>query len=209
MVAGSAPSARFVSSRWVAWAVCETGRCLRRARARANLPRVGESSAIELQLGSRRETRRLGAALAPLLGRGDIVWLEGDLGAGKTFFARGLLRGLGVPERVPITSPTFALVHEYAGRVPVRHLDLYRLASPDDLHELGIEEALAESVTVIEWGRRFRQRLGGRGLELELSPRPGSASAGRVGRLRALDARGQELLEGLVTSFLGWRATKP
>ncbi|MGH0038487.1 MAG: tRNA (adenosine(37)-N6)-threonylcarbamoyltransferase complex ATPase subunit type 1 TsaE, partial [Myxococcota bacterium] len=79
-----------------------------------------------------RRTRHLGAALGARLVPGDVVWLEGELGAGKTFFARGLLRALGVSEAIPVTSPTFALVHEHEGRVPIRHLDLYRLGDVDE-----------------------------------------------------------------------------
>lgn len=149
---------------------------------------------VELRLASRRDTRRLGAALAALLRPGDVVWLEGDLGAGKTFFARGLLRGLGVPEAVPVTSPTFALVHEHEGRVPIRHLDLYRLGSIDELAELGIEEMLDHCVTIVEWGRRLRDGIGARGLEIELTP----TEHGRAGRLSALDARGAALLDALL-----------
>ena len=124
---------------------------------------------MERFLESRRATRRLGAALAPALVAGDVIWLEGELGAGKTFFTRGLLRALGVPEAVPVTSPTFALMHEHEGRVPIRHLDLYRLASPEELHELGVVEAMEGAVTVIEWGARLRPGLGARGLEITLS----------------------------------------
>jgi tRNA threonylcarbamoyladenosine biosynthesis protein TsaE len=155
-----------------------------------------EHADATLELPSRRATRRLGAALAALLRSGDVVWLEGDLGAGKTFFARGLLRGLGVPEAVPITSPTFALIHEHTGRLPVRHLDLYRLDSEDELRELGVEEGLAESVTIVEWGARMRGALGARGIEIALRPLEGT-SKGRVARLRGLDARGDELVRTL------------
>ncbi len=166
----------------------------------------GHPATRELDLPSRRATRRLGAALAVILRPGDVVWLEGDLGAGKTFFARGLLSGLGVPDAVPVTSPTFALVHEHSGRLPIRHLDLYRLEEVDELRELGLEEALDEAVTVIEWGKRLRDGIGARGIEIELRPR--DEATGRVAALRALDARGQQLLESLDTSFRP-RASRP
>lgn len=150
---------------------------------------------MDLRLSTRRATLRLASALAPLLAPGDVVWLEGELGAGKTFFARGLLRGLGVPSSVPVTSPTFALVHEHEGRAPIRHLDLYRLGEAGELAELGIDEALEAAIVVIEWGRRFRAALGDRGVEVELAPLP--AGGGRSARVRGLDARGREVVDRL------------
>jgi tRNA threonylcarbamoyladenosine biosynthesis protein TsaE len=150
---------------------------------------------LSLALTTRRRTRHLGAALAGALGVGDIVWLEGDLGAGKTFFARGLLRALGVPEAVPVTSPTFALVHEHEGRSPIVHLDLYRLGAAGELLELGLDELLATAIVVVEWGARFREAIGRRGIEIELAmPAEGP---GRVATLRAFDARGRAALESV------------
>ncbi len=151
---------------------------------------------VELELPSRRATRQLGAALAALLAPGDVIWLEGDLGAGKTFFTRGLLRALGVPSDIPVTSPTFALMHEHEGRVPIRHLDLYRLGDVDELGELGIEEGFDGAVTVVEWGARFRAALGERGVEVALAPR--DAHTGRGARVRGLDARGEAIVEALM-----------
>lgn len=155
------------------------------------------SGTVEIALPNRRATRRLGAALGAHLQVGDVVWLEGELGAGKTFFTRGLLRALGVPSSVPVTSPTFALVHEHEGRAPIWHLDLYRLGEVDELVELGLDEGLESAVVVIEWGARFRSGIGERGLEIALSHAASGESA-RVARLTALDARGEELLAGLV-----------
>lgn len=151
-------------------------------------------STLELELPSRRATRRLAAALGAHLRVGDVVWLEGELGAGKTFFTRGLLRALGVPEDVPVTSPTFALVHEHEGRAPIRHLDLYRLGEADELSELGVDEALEEAVVVIEWGARFRDAIARRGLQIELVA---TGAKGRVARLTALDGRGAALLDSV------------
>lgn len=167
------------------------GRSEGQPRYRSRVPSLPH---LELELPTRRSTRRLAAALAERLRIGDIVWLEGDLGAGKTFFARGLLRALGVPESVPVTSPTFALMHEHEGRVPIRHLDLYRLGEADELVELGIEEALEEAVVVIEWGARFREAIGSRGVEVTLVP---EGETRRLARLRALDPRGAELVQVL------------
>lgn len=150
-------------------------------------------SGLLLVLESRRATRLLGRALAPLLAVGDVVWLEGPLGAGKTFFARGLLRALGVPERVPVTSPTFALIHEHEGRAPVAHLDLYRIGDAGELRELGVEEVLASAIVVIEWGARLRPPLPITGVEIALERR----DVGRIARIRALDSRGERIVARL------------
>lgn len=131
-----------------------------------------------------------------------MVWLEGALGAGKTFFTRGLFRALGVPAAVPVTSPTFALLHEHEGRLPLAHLDLYRLSSVDELVELGLFEVMERGVTVIEWGARFREGIGERGIEITLSRRPGE-ERGRGAALRGLDARGQALVAGLREAWGG------
>lgn len=97
------------------------------------------------------ETRDLAHALASLARPGDVVVLAGDLGAGKTAFVQGFGRGLGVSDR--ITSPTFTLVHVYEGRLPVHHLDVYRLGSLSEALDLGLAEMLDEGgVVLIEWG---------------------------------------------------------
>ena len=97
---------------------------------------------------------RLGAALEP----GDVVALTGELGAGKTCFTQGLARGLGVPRRA--VSPTFVLVNEYRGRMPVHHVDAYRTASMTELLDLGLEEMFAgDGVTIVEWADKLRPLL--------------------------------------------------
>lgn len=100
------------------------------------------------------ETRRLGERLGALLRAGDVVFLTGDLGAGKTTFSKGVARGLGV--RGEVTSPTFTLVAEYVGRVPVAHMDLYRLqqegAQELQLAAIGVEDYLmGHHVVLVEW----------------------------------------------------------
>jgi tRNA threonylcarbamoyladenosine biosynthesis protein TsaE len=101
-------------------------------------------------------TIALAARLAGVAEAGDVLALEGPLGAGKTVFARGFIRALTRPdEEVP--SPTFTLVQVYEGAAcPIHHFDLYRIESPDELYELGIEEALGDGITLIEWPERAR-----------------------------------------------------
>ncbi|MEI7958383.1 MAG: tRNA (adenosine(37)-N6)-threonylcarbamoyltransferase complex ATPase subunit type 1 TsaE [Verrucomicrobiota bacterium] len=102
-----------------------------------------------------QETFELGKQFAGPLRRGDVLALEGDLGAGKTQFAKGLAAGLGVESDV--TSPTFTLIHEYpGGRLPLFHIDLYRLEGEDEVLGIGLDEYLdGDGVTVIEWADKF------------------------------------------------------
>ncbi|HEX4438745.1 MAG TPA: tRNA (adenosine(37)-N6)-threonylcarbamoyltransferase complex ATPase subunit type 1 TsaE [Thermoanaerobaculia bacterium] len=117
-------------------------------------PARASSVPDELVSGTAAETERLGEALARRLSSSDVVYLEGDLGAGKTTLVRGLARGLGAPER-EVASPTFALLHEYVGgdgRVRLRHLDLYRLSEdPRELDVLGLPDAFAGAPACVEW----------------------------------------------------------
>jgi tRNA threonylcarbamoyladenosine biosynthesis protein TsaE len=100
------------------------------------------------------ETRAAGARLGARLGAGAVVACIGELGAGKTCFLQGLALGLGVES--PVTSPTFVLINEYRGRVPVHHLDAYRTESLLEVLDLGIEELMhGDGVTVIEWADKL------------------------------------------------------
>ncbi|MGV3720887.1 MAG: tRNA (adenosine(37)-N6)-threonylcarbamoyltransferase complex ATPase subunit type 1 TsaE [Actinomycetota bacterium] len=117
---------------------------------------------------SEQETRLLGAALGRLLAPGDVVTLSGDLGAGKTTFSQGIGLGLGVDE--PVTSPTFALVHEYEGRIPVWHLDTYRVGGAAELVDLSWDDLLAGGGAVlVEWPERIAEALPPDRLEVRLS----------------------------------------
>lgn len=101
------------------------------------------------------QTVRLGEQLAGRLSRGDCVALVGPLGAGKTVLVRGIAVGLGLEDPRLVSSPTFVLVHEYPARLPVYHLDLYRLTDPRaELGDLGFEEMLDEGVALVEWADR-------------------------------------------------------
>jgi tRNA threonylcarbamoyladenosine biosynthesis protein TsaE len=114
------------------------------------------------------ETRELGSAVSSLARPGDVVVLAGDLGAGKTAFVQGFGRGLGVTDR--ITSPTFTLVHVYEGRLPVHHLDVYRLEQMNEALDLGLPEMLDEGgVVLVEWGDAILPLLPHDHLEVRLT----------------------------------------
>lgn len=118
------------------------------------------------------DTRRLAATIAGALRRGDVVSLTGELGAGKTSFVQGAAVALGVTERV--TSPTFLLRREYEGRVPIVHLDVYRLDTLQEAAELGLDE-VDRCVTFIEWGDAMQPLLPADHLEIEFRALPADA----------------------------------
>lgn len=109
------------------------------------------SEAITLRAATVEDTRSIGEAIAAELRVGDIVSLTGTLGAGKTAFTQGAARGLGVTTTV--SSPTFVLVRDYDGRLPIHHVDVYRLNNLQEVIDLGFDEMLdGDGVTFIEWG---------------------------------------------------------
>ena len=102
----------------------------------------------------------LGRAIGELLEPGDILALRGELGAGKTLFARGIARGLGVSPEIRVTSPTFTIINEYTARLRLYHLDLYRISGPEDLETLPWEESLfGNGAAIIEWPERLGRLL--------------------------------------------------
>lgn len=110
--------------------------------------------------GKPEETISIGKIIGGNLNTADIVALIGELGAGKTCLTQGIARGLGVPERYQITSPTFTLINEYQGRLILYHLDLYRLKVFQDMEDIGYEEYLfGEGVSIIEWAEKIRHIL--------------------------------------------------
>ncbi|MDQ4133653.1 MAG: tRNA (adenosine(37)-N6)-threonylcarbamoyltransferase complex ATPase subunit type 1 TsaE [Actinomycetota bacterium] len=124
---------------------------------------------IHARTKSVEETRTLAAELAPLLQAGDLILLAGNLGTGKTAFVQGLARGLGIVE--PVVSPSFVLVRTYEGRLPLNHVDVYRLESMQELVDLGMAELLDEGgVTAIEWGDVVLPGLPAEYLEVRLEP---------------------------------------
>ena len=117
------------------------------------------STALNIATDSPASTRALAAALGRVAAAGDRVNLRGDLGAGKTEFTKGFAVGLGVDSVV--NSPSFTLMAEYRGRLPLFHLDLYRLEGPEDVLAAGLlDERQAAGVTVIEWAERLGERAG-------------------------------------------------
>ncbi len=113
------------------------------------------------------ETKLLAGELSGLLTGGEIIYLEGTLGSGKTFFAQGLIRALGCEG--PVISPTFVLLQEYLCRLPVLHLDLYRLDRSEELLELGLDEYIDNWIFLIEWADLFRKFLPPPDIEIEFS----------------------------------------
>ncbi len=111
-----------------------------------------------VQLNDLADTEKFGRALAELARAGDLICLQGDLGAGKTTLVQAIARGLGVEGWV--NSPSFAILHEYSGRLPLYHMDFYRLNSSDEIMEIGLDEYFAtQGLTVIEWAERADEIL--------------------------------------------------
>lgn len=123
----------------------------------------------EIALPDEAATARLGVALAAILRDGEAICLEGPLGAGKSTLARALVRALTTSDE-DVPSPTFTLVQFYEGPTfPLAHFDLYRLTSPDEAFEIGLDEALDDGAVLIEWPQRLEGRLPPDRLDIEIS----------------------------------------
>ena len=113
---------------------------------------------MKIKLSNLEETDKFGIMLGKLLNSGDILCLNGDLGAGKTTMTKSIGLGLGVEEY--ITSPTFALINQYRGRVPVYHFDVYRLENVEELYDLGFDEYFyGNGVCIIEWAEKIEKMI--------------------------------------------------
>jgi tRNA threonylcarbamoyladenosine biosynthesis protein TsaE len=143
--------------------------------------RPKDKALITVALPDESATGDLARRLAPRLKVGDVVALHGDLGAGKTAFARALIRALvDADEEVP--SPTFTLVQTYSAPLgPIFHFDLYRIVSPDELTEIGWDEALADGLTLVEWPGRAGALLPASRIDIELGF--GAAPGSRIASL--------------------------
>jgi tRNA threonylcarbamoyladenosine biosynthesis protein TsaE len=133
----------------------------------------------EHELPSAEDTKALGRELAGLLRAGDLVVLAGPLGAGKTALTQGIGAGLGVPG--PVTSPTFVLARVHrGGRVPLVHVDAYRLGSMADVDDLDLDATAGEAVTVVEWGHGLVEQLADEHLVVELDRRDDDVRTARL-----------------------------
>ena len=142
----------------------------------------GQWSGTAIDLPTLADTEALGRRLGASLAAGDVVALVGQLGAGKTTLVRAICEGLGVANLAAVTSPTFTLVHEYAGRVPVFHFDAYRLKSAREFLELGFEEYLtAGGVCLVEWADLVADALPARRLTVELTHAEGGGRRVKIG----------------------------
>jgi tRNA threonylcarbamoyladenosine biosynthesis protein TsaE len=115
---------------------------------------------IRIQLNNLEDTEKLGKLLGSFAAAGDVICLDGDLGAGKTALSQAIARGLGVPDTCYVTSPSFAILHEYEGRLPMYHMDFYRLQDAGEVEDLGFDEYFyLTGLTVIEWSNRAIELL--------------------------------------------------
>jgi len=163
-----------------------------------------EASAFEVVLEDEAATRRFGEDLAMAVRPGDVLALQGDLGAGKSTLARALIRALADDEALEVPSPTFTLVQSYETRFPVHHFDLYRLGAEDELDELGFEEAIAEGVALVEWPERAGSRLPGTALSVELVHEGEGRCARISGSGEALARVGRSLAMRAFLASAGW-----
>lgn len=151
-------------------------------------------TSISVTVCSEDDMRYLGERIAAYLKPGQALAVSGELGAGKTRLTQGLARGLGVPVE-EVTSPTFTLIQEYAGRLPVRHCDAYRLRHPAEFADLGLDELFArDGVAIVEWADRVTDDLPRDRLDIRIEV------TGETERRVVLSARGnssQQLLDAV------------
>ncbi len=150
----------------------------------------------EIIVKSAEETYQFGKSLGKLLVPGDLVAFSGDLGAGKTCCIQGITDGLEVQDITHVTSPTFTLIQEYQGKMPIYHFDVYRLSHEDDLYDLGYEEYFyGDGVTLIEWAERITGFLPDEHLALHLHV---ESDQTRCIQLRAYGRHYEQIVHALV-----------
>jgi len=151
---------------------------------------------------SEAQTLEIGVRLGRMLEHPALILLQGELGAGKSVLARGIARGLGVAPQVPITSPTFTLMNHYPARLDLYHFDLYRLADPDELLELGFDDfAHGRGVALVEWPERLGDDSVA-GIRIQLRQRTEEQ------RELIFSAVGEES-EAVLRTFFKWLETEP
>jgi len=152
------------------------------------------SDALTLTAATAVDLQAIGERLGRLLAAGDVLALIGPLGAGKTTFVQGVARGLQVPPERHVASPTFALVNEHPGRVPLVHADLYRINDARELDELGLADAYDRAAVAIEWLDRFPEAAPADRLTIEIAV---AADSARTIALRPTGARASALIASL------------
>lgn len=131
------------------------------------------------------ETVRTGAEFGKKLKKGDVVALFGNFGSGKTVFTKGIAKGLGVKDTRYVNSPSFVIIKEYKGRIPLYHFDLYRLDKAHSLDSVGYDEYFyGDGVTVIEWAERVKKELPARHIEVKFSVKAETTRAIEVKKKR-------------------------
>jgi len=149
---------------------------------------------LEIRLEGLKETKEFGIKLGSILKSGDIVCLNGELGAGKTTLTKSIGLGLGVTDY--ITSPTFALINEYNGRVPVYHFDVYRLENVEEIYDLGFDEYFyGKGVCIIEWAEKIERLLPKERVILDIEK--GKALDERIINIKGFGNRYIEILKEL------------
>ncbi len=126
-------------------------------------------SGFSIRIKTIQETERIGEILGRKAIGGDVLCLRGDLGAGKTTLTQSIARGLEVPKKYYVSSPSFTILHEYSGRIPLYHMDFYRLSGSDEVIDLGFEELFyLDGLTVIEWPERAEDILPERRIDIDI-----------------------------------------
>ena len=156
-----------------------------------------DGRALRLHTVSADETRLVGQMLGNLLRAGDAVLLSGDLGAGKTTLTQGVATGVGAPE--PATSPTFVLVNQYHGRLPLYHADLYRLDDPAEVADLDLPGVSLDGALVVEWPERGADLLPASHLAIDLRHQPAADERELI--VTARGERPERILQALAAAL--------
>ncbi|MDF2984798.1 MAG: hypothetical protein K0R50_308 [Eubacterium sp.] len=143
---------------------------------------------INVETQSFEETVEFGKKLGRILKPGDVICLSGDLGTGKTALTNGIAKELGINSY--ITSPTFTLVNEYQGKYPLYHFDVYRIADPDEMFDIGFDEYISgDGITIVEWGELISEILPGEIIKVDIKK---NLQKGLDIRVISVDFRGQK-----------------